>query len=63
LERTYSIQKFKVTGYEAVFHVAEHFSHHAGQIILLAKVLTGNDQGFTNLPGERGRKAGKLPAW
>jgi uncharacterized damage-inducible protein DinB len=63
LERTYSIQKFQVTGYEAVFHVAEHFSHHAGQIILLTKMLTGSDLKFTNLPGGKGKKAGKLPVW
>lgn len=31
----YSIQKFRVSGHQAVFHVAEHFSHHTGQIILL----------------------------
>jgi len=63
LERTYNIQKFQVTGYEAAFHVAEHFSHQAGQIILLTKLLTESDLKFTNLPGEKSKKPGKLPAW
>ena len=52
----YSIQGFRVTGLRAVFHVAEHFSHHAGQIILLTKMLAGKDLKFTRLPGERKRK-------
>ena len=56
LARTYSIQGFRVTGLQAVFHVAEHFSHHAGQIILLTKMLAGKDLKFTRLPGERKRK-------
>jgi len=57
------IQKFQVTGVEAAFHVAEHFSHHAGQIILLTKLLTGKDLNFTRLAGERRNKARRLPAW
>ena len=63
LARVHSIQKYRVTGMEAAFHVAEHFSHHAGQIILLTKMLTGSDLKFTQLPGEKRRKAGKLPTW
>jgi uncharacterized damage-inducible protein DinB len=47
---------------EATFHVAEHFSHHAGQIILLTKMLTGSDLKFTHLPGEKKRAPRKLPA-
>ena len=62
LARVYTIQKFQVTGVEAVLDVAEHFSHHAGQIILLTKLLAGKDLKFTELPGEE-RKAGRtLPA-
>jgi uncharacterized damage-inducible protein DinB len=56
LARTYSIQGFRVTGLRAVFHVAEHFSHHAGQIILLTKMLGGKDLEFTHLPEERKKK-------
>lgn len=62
LTRPYTIQKFHVTGMEAAFHVAEHFSHHAGQIILLTKMLTGKDLKFTKLPGENKQSARKLPA-
>jgi uncharacterized damage-inducible protein DinB len=50
LARRHSIQGFRVTGLEAVFHVAEHFSHHAGQIILVTKFLRGKDLRFTHLP-------------
>jgi uncharacterized damage-inducible protein DinB len=64
LARTYSIQGFRVTGLHAVFHVAEHFSHHAGQIILLTKMLGGKDLKFTHLPEERKKKksSGSIPA-
>jgi uncharacterized damage-inducible protein DinB len=64
LDRTYSIQGFCVTGLRAVFHVAEHFSHHAGQIVLLTKILRGKDLKFTQLPEERKKKenAGSIPA-
>ncbi len=61
LADVHTIQKFRVTGSEATFHVVEHFSHHAGQIILLTKMLAGRDLKFTRLPGEKKRKA-KLPA-
>jgi uncharacterized damage-inducible protein DinB len=62
LARPYAIQKFRVTGMEAVFHVTEHFSHHAGQIILLTKMLRGSDLEFTRLPGDKKRKPRNLPA-
>ncbi|MDR3677718.1 MAG: DinB family protein [Acidobacteriota bacterium] len=61
LARVHTIQKYRVTGMEAAFHVAEHFSHHAGQIILLTKMLTGSDLKFTHLPGEKKPVARKLP--
>jgi uncharacterized damage-inducible protein DinB len=53
LARDYTIQGFRVTGLQAVFHVTEHFSHHAGQIILATKMLRGKNLGFTRLPGEK----------
>ena len=56
LARTYSIQGFRVTGLHAIFHVAEHFSQHAGQIILLTKMLGGKELNFTHLPPERKKK-------
>jgi len=64
LARTYAIQGFRVTGLRAVFHVAEHFSHHTGQVILLTKMLTGKDLKFTHLPKE-GKKTSshrRMPA-
>ena len=62
LARVHTTQKYQVTGLEAAFHVAEHFSHHAGQIILLTKMLTGSDLKFTHLPGDRKKNLRKLPA-
>jgi uncharacterized damage-inducible protein DinB len=54
------IQKFHVTGFIAVSHVAEHFAFHAGQILYVTKLLKGEDLGFTRLPGEKPKKsAGK----
>jgi uncharacterized damage-inducible protein DinB len=63
LARVHSIQKYQVRGMGAAFHVAEHFSHHAGQIILLTKMLTGRDLKFTQLPGEKRKTSRNLPAW
>jgi len=44
---------------EAIFHVTEHFSMHAGQIFLLTKLLTASDLGFydfeADAPVERWR--------
>lgn len=42
LERR-QVRDRNVTGLEAVFHAVEHFSMHAGQIILLTKLRTGED--------------------
>jgi len=39
-------QGYKVTVLEAISHVFEHFSMHTGQIILLTKMLTGEDLGY-----------------
>ena len=55
LGRNYRIQGYRVTGLEASYHVAEHFSHHSGQIILLTKLLRGRDLAFTHLPGAKKR--------
>lgn len=40
------IQVYDVTVLEAVHHVAEHFTLHAGQILYATKLLTGADLGF-----------------
>jgi uncharacterized damage-inducible protein DinB len=46
LTRMYEIQKYPVSGVEAVYHVVEHFAEHTGQIIFATKMLTGKDLGF-----------------
>jgi uncharacterized damage-inducible protein DinB len=47
IEKTYDIQNQRgVTGFEAIFHVVEHFSMHYGQILYITKLLTGQDLGF-----------------
>lgn len=45
----FQIQGTTVTALEAIFHVTEHFSMHAGQIILLTKQLTASDLHFYDL--------------
>jgi uncharacterized damage-inducible protein DinB len=40
------VQGYRVTVLEAVYHVVEHFSMHAGQILFATKMLTGSDLGF-----------------
>lgn len=64
LARTRRIQKFRVTAFEAIHHVTEHFAFHTGQIIYVTKLRRGRDLGFTRLPGQtRRRRAGRrLPA-
>lgn len=59
LSRPHSIQRLRVSGFDAVSHVTEHFAFHAGQILYATKLLRGRDLGFTNLPGEKDRKAAR----
>jgi uncharacterized damage-inducible protein DinB len=46
-ERT--IQGFRQTALQAIFHVVEHFSFHTGQIIYVTKLRLGVDLRFYNL--------------
>jgi uncharacterized damage-inducible protein DinB len=47
LLKTYTIQRYEsVTALAAIYHVVEHFSMHYGQILYIAKLLTGSDLGF-----------------
>ncbi len=62
LARPHSIQGFRVSGFEAVHHVVEHFAYHTGQIIFATKLLRGEDLGFTRLPGEKKHRAQGLPS-
>lgn len=46
LAATYTPQAHEVTGFEAIYHVVEHFSMHTGQILWIAKARTGEGLGF-----------------
>ncbi len=51
-------QGYDVTMLEAIAHVVEHFSMHTGQIILLTKMLTGQDLAYYQHLRGSGRAAG-----
>jgi len=51
-------QGYDVTVLEAIAHVVEHFSMHTGQIILLAKLLTGQDLVYYQHLRGSGRESG-----
>jgi hypothetical protein len=42
----YEIQGYHVRGLDAVYQVVEHFGLHYGQIVYIAKSLSGKDFGF-----------------
>jgi hypothetical protein len=42
----YEIQGYHVRGLDAVYQVVEHFGLHYGQILYIAKSLSGRDLGF-----------------
>jgi hypothetical protein len=42
----YEIQGYKVSGLYAVYQVVEHFAMHYGQILYIAKNMSGKDLGF-----------------
>jgi uncharacterized damage-inducible protein DinB len=46
LAESTTVQGYTQSKMEAIFHVVEHFSGHAGQIIFATKFLTGEDLGF-----------------
>jgi uncharacterized damage-inducible protein DinB len=45
VEKT-TIQGYEQTKFEAILHVVEHFSYHAGQILFITKLVTGEDLGY-----------------
>jgi uncharacterized damage-inducible protein DinB len=51
-------QGYDVTVLEAIAHVVEHFSMHTGQVILLTKLMTGQDLAFYRQLRGSGRAAG-----
>jgi uncharacterized damage-inducible protein DinB len=38
-----TVQGYRVTVLEAVYHVVEHFAEHTGQIVLITKKLEPNN--------------------
>jgi len=55
LRTTLHIQGDTVRGVEDVYQVVEHFSMHYGQILLIAKMLRGEDLGFYRALDKTGR--------
>ena len=53
----YEIQGYNVSGLEAVYQVVEHFGLHYGQILYIAKSLTGADLGLYRELNKTGRAA------
>ena len=51
----YEIQGYNVSGLDAVYQVVEHFGLHYGQIIYIAKSLTGADLGLYRELNKTGR--------
>jgi len=39
-------QGYSVTVMQAIYHVVEHFSHHAGQILFATKLMVDQDLGY-----------------
>ncbi|MFB3922692.1 MAG: DUF1572 family protein [Terriglobia bacterium] len=64
LARPRMIQGYRVTGFQALYHVTEHFAYHAGQIILITKMRRRRDLKFTHLPKQQPQPARvrRLPA-
>lgn len=52
LEEEITIQSYRLSVLEAVYHVVEHFSHHAGQILFAMKAISGEDLGFYRYLGQ-----------
>ena len=46
INKTTTVQGFKVSGFSIIIHVIEHFSYHTGQISLLTKLLKDQDSGY-----------------
>ncbi len=51
----YEIQGYHVHGLDAVYQVVEHFGLHYGQIVYIAKSLSGRDLGFYRELAKTGR--------
>ncbi len=58
----YEIQGYRTTGLEAIYHVAEHFALHYGQIAYITKMLSDRDLGFYRELNRTGRIEHSGPA-
>jgi len=61
LTQRVTIQGYDVTKLEAVYHVVEHFTGHAFQIIFATKLLTNADMGFYAHLSRTGAEDAKNP--
>ena len=61
LSRCQTIQGYDVSALTAVFHVVEHFSGHAGQIVHMTKVLKDVDLSLYDAEGRKRSGLGALP--
>ncbi len=52
---TFQIQGYTVSGLAAVYQVVEHFGMHYGQILIITKLLRGEDLGFYRELDKTGR--------
>ena len=46
LAASIQVQGYDLSVLEGIYHVAEYFAQHTGQIVLLTKHYTGEDLGF-----------------
>jgi len=51
----YEVQGYQTRGLDIVYHVVEHFGMHYGQILYIAKLLSGKDLGFHKHLDKTGR--------
>jgi uncharacterized damage-inducible protein DinB len=58
----FEIQGYNTTGLEAIYHVAEHFALHYGQIAYITKMLADRDLGFYRQLNKTGRIEHSGPA-
>lgn len=56
-----TLQGYRVTVLEAIYHAVEHFSQHVGQIIYLTKLLRGEDLGYYRHLSQKGERTDPLP--
>ena len=61
LEEITKVQNYEMPVLQAVYHVVEHFSGHAGQIMFRTKQVTGKDLGYYSHLSSAGSHQEKTP--